>query len=498
MAQNVIEDCMTLLGGKTSVTLNLTPQLEYLCSSSAKIEALNNGLIIQQNLKAKTVSIKVCQTVVNGSAKTPPKKVKTEKPDPNVPFSDYIVPSIMGDILAILQSPKTCNMWFFGPTQCLAGETNIRVNRGGKAREYPIRYLYEMTHGVKSPNWDRNIQTNVRSFKDGKIGLNPMFDVVYSGVKPVINIELANGSFVRITKNHPIMTSGLTFVDAGNLRIGDSVMVDKMEKVGYKSEKKTSKRDFFCNLWFHPFAQKVKTDKESRGYTMRVRKYQAIFDASINNLSVEEFIEIIKKDEEKAKTLKYTNPSELIIHHINGDTSDNSISNLERITRKEHAQRHQNECNFGQGFPTFSKIINISDDGEVDTYDIKCVSPYHNFVANGIVVHNCGKTTAVRYIGYKLNRKVESINCRGDMDSHHFFGHNTIVNGNIVFQKGAVEKSMTEGLNDKGEVVGEPGILFIDEASAMPSEIGIGMNNTLETGNNVRTLTLPEDGNRVV
>ena len=110
----------------------------------------------------------------------------------------------------------------------------------------------------------------------------------------------------------------------------------------------------------------------------------------------------------------------------------------------------------------------------------------------------CGKSTAVRYIGHKLGRKVEQINCKGDMDSHHFFGHNTIINGNIVFQKGCVERSMTEGLNDKGEVVGEPGILFIDEAAAIPTEIAIGLNNTLESGKNIRTLTLPEDGNRVV
>lgn len=223
--QSIVDICNDLLNGQDSIVLNITPGLASLSTSSAKIEALNAGIIIQQNIHQKTISIRRIQTGNSRPAKS--KTPTLEIPDPNIPFSNYYPPPVIEDIISVLKSDKTVNLWLYGPTQS-------------------------------------------------------------------------------------------------------------------------------------------------------------------------------------------------------------------------------------------------------------------------------GKTTAVRYIGYKLGRKIEPINCRGDMDSHHFFGHNTIVNGNIVFQKGAVERSMTEGLDDKGNVIGEPGILFIDEAAAMPSEIGIGLNNTLETGNNVRTLTLPEDGNRVV
>jgi hypothetical protein len=57
---------------------------------------------------------------------------------------------------------------------------------------------------------------------------------------------------------------------------------------------------------------------------------------------------------------------------------------------------------------------------------------------------------------------------------------------------------MTHGLNEKGEVVGEPSILFIDEAAAMPTEVGIGLNRVMETTNNVRIMTIAEDNNREV
>lgn len=498
--KDVVSSCADLLNGANTITLNLTSELEFLCTSDAKIEALDNGYVITVNKNTKSINIRVFNGAAAKASKTAPapKKVALEKPDPNVPFSDYYAPPVIDDIISILKSEKTSNIWLYGPTQCLAGETMIPINRGGKGRSFPIRYIYEMTKG-KDSKWDKNVVTNVRSLKDGNIGLNQMFDIVYSGVKPVLKIELENGFSIRITKNHPVMTKGLSYTKAEDLTIGMDVMVDTKEKQGKNSvNSKKEKRDFFCNLWFHPFGQKVRTNKEARGYSIRLRKYQVIFDAHNNNLDLDDFINIVKKDEIRAKTLKYVDPSLYVIHHINGDCEDNSIQNLKMISRKEHATIHSNEQNFGQGIPSFSKIVKISEDGESDTYDIKCLNPYHNFVANGIVVHNCGKTRAVKYIGWKLGRKVEPINCKGDMDSHHFFGHNTIVNGNIVFQKGCVETSMTEGLNDKGEVVGEPGILFIDEAAAMPTEIAIGLNNVLETGKNVRTLTLPEDGNRLV
>lgn len=42
--------------------------------------------------------------------------------------------------------------------------------------------------------------------------------------------------------------------------------------------------------------------------------------------------------------------------------------------------------------PLQDKVKSIEDAGETDVYDIVMTAPYHNFVANGVVVHNCGKT----------------------------------------------------------------------------------------------------------
>ena len=116
----------------------------------------------------------------------------------------------------------------------------------------------------------------------------------------------------------------------------------------------------------------------------------------------------------------------------------------------------------------------------------------------------CGKSTVARYVGRELGRKVFQINCRGDMGSELFFGEKTVVvdevskQNHIVFQKGLVEQAMTEGLDAQGNEVGEPGILFIDEAAAMPAHVAIGINRLLESDDPRRTITLAEDGGRVV
>jgi hypothetical protein len=116
----------------------------------------------------------------------------------------------------------------------------------------------------------------------------------------------------------------------------------------------------------------------------------------------------------------------------------------------------------------------------------------------------CGKDRLVHYVGRELGRKVFQINCRGDMGSEIFFGEKTIVvdpatKQNIIsFQKGLVEQALTEGLDEQGNEVGAPGILFITEAASMSAHVAIGINRLLESDDARRTFVIDQDGGRVV
>jgi MoxR-like ATPase len=116
----------------------------------------------------------------------------------------------------------------------------------------------------------------------------------------------------------------------------------------------------------------------------------------------------------------------------------------------------------------------------------------------------CGKDVLVHYCGRELGRPVVQINCRGDMGSEVFFGEKTIVvdpvtKQNVIsFQKGLVEQAFTTGLDEQGNEVGEPAILFITEAASMPTQVAIGLNRMLESDSTRRTLVIDQDGGRVV
>jgi len=122
----------------------------------------------------------------------------------------------------------------------------------------------------------------------------------------------------------------------------------------------------------------------------------------------------------------------------------------------------------------------------------------------------CGKTTIAKYVAGELGRKFFKINCRGDMDSAAFIGEKTIeveeveVNGEtkpiqkISYQKGIIEKAMTEGLDENGQEVGPAGLLLIDEITACPANVAHVLNGLFESDDPRRTLILDQDGGRVV
>lgn len=62
--------------------------------------------------------------------------------------------------------------------------------------------------------------------------------------------------------------------------------------------------------------------------------------------------------------------------------------------------------------PKREKVLSIEDNGEsIDVYDIVAADPYRNFIANGVVVHNCGKTPQAIAFLNEVNPKSVLIVC---------------------------------------------------------------------------------------
>lgn len=168
------------------------------------------------------------------------------------------------------------------PTGCLAGDSVVRVNRGG--RDYSISL--SRAFAFQNPNdMGQPIKTMVRSFLGDRVGFHSTGGIVYSGQHETFELVLENGRVIRATADHEILTE--------------------------------------------------------EGYV--------------------------------------------------------SLGGL--------ASSHKVMCNLADDFVETSKVKYIRLYGVEDTYDIVCEEPYRNFVANGIIVHNSGKTIVSAALAKYLDDK---------------------------------------------------------------------------------------------
>lgn len=141
---------------------------------------------------------------------------------------------------------------------------------------------------------------------------------------------------------------------------------------------------------------------------------------------------------------------------------------------------------------------------------LKAKNPIHIFFVGPT---GCGKTECVYHlakpnvvtdIGYEIYR----INCSSRMKPTAFFGGQTVKvdkatkQNEIVFLEGVICKWAKQGLDENGEPIpgAKPGILYIDEAGAMPADIGMLLNRLLDSGlgGERMSFALEDDGGREI
>lgn len=254
---------------------------------------------------------------------------------------------------------------------CVARDTVINLNLSGASKRVTIEELYKKYFLTGT-------HKNYKHFKcradvGNRIGLNDIVDVVYSGKKEVYKLELACGKSIKATEDHEILTSK-GYVALCALNPDSEIAVDKAPKPVSKRGRSDINYLYTRVSESHPYGR--------RRTIKRGNKIETYYIVATHRLIMEKHIGM------------FICPEEYAVHHKNGDPRDNRIENLELLTHEEHRDVHakENASNFNQGGIGFSKVLSIQYVGVEDTYDIVMKDPHRNFVANGIVVHNCGKT----------------------------------------------------------------------------------------------------------
>jgi|GEM_PF-5166099 len=303
---------------------------------------------------------------------------------------------------------------FRGAESCISGDSFLRydvvsmdgevVNKKGGT----IRRLYERFSGELVDASDMrgkvalrgDVDFYVKSVNhDGCIVRNKVLDVVRTGVKMCYRVEVSTGEFLISTMDHKYMTPD-GFSPLGELKVGSKVFVhNNTRKVG---RKKATTRNGVC-VKYHPIApvKIVHCSKMGKDYPYRrIQKSRMVYEAFLNGMSFEKYRDFLNTKSKTEIDGLVVLPDHIHVHHEDEDFNNNGIDNLRLIDPSEHGALHIVDRLANLSFVVAeSEITKIERVGEFETYDLKCAYPYNNYVANGLVVHNSGKTTQALRVG---------------------------------------------------------------------------------------------------
>jgi thymidylate synthase (FAD) len=195
-------------------------------------------------------------------------------------------------------------------------------------------------------------------------------DIYEAGVKPVIRVELASGHVLHCTREHLIWTSE-GWEQAGNLTeaalVARTGHVVRGEPLGIPSRL-----------------------REGIQFWAAERKHELIQPVDLCYLCEEKFAyedldldHVVPVAEDLARALDITNLKPACKQCHRGKT--NSEQALSRRRRQVLGARYE-------------RVVSTAPAGEEMTYDIAMPAPWHNFIADGIVVHNSYNEESGRYI----------------------------------------------------------------------------------------------------
>lgn len=337
----------------------------------------------------------------------------------------YFRPFLMRDYqlaaaMAMLQHEQGV---YKAPAGCVSGDTDLRFNRAGKGFKRDIADAYRRFNGLEAKSWDRSIPTYCRALVDGIYRQHLVEDIVYSGLKETIEIELESGKKICCTIDHGILKKD-GWVSAGSLQVGETVTVN-----GKPVQERSC---VSCGSRFHQSTRRI--------YPSNPRKHPDHCGSCRGRMATAKIVKDVIKDKDgylqercfghpransHGRVLQHILVAEAVIgrsigveehvHHKNHQRDDNWPHNLEVVTPAEHHRIHRGFLKMDGGtagrggkiifLPKYEKVVSIKPAGMRETYDMVMHDPHNNFVANGIVVHNSGKTVTTLGMAAYANQR---------------------------------------------------------------------------------------------
>lgn len=255
---------------------------------------------------------------------------------------------------------------------CVDGESIVTVLRAGCSRQMKLKDLVAKFNGAASNGkvWRKDVVTNVRCYYNGELRSMPLKAAYDRGVKPCVKITLDDGKELKCTPDHEIMTTR-GWVAAHDLTMLDEVMTNG-QKIG------TDGYVYINGIYKHPYCP-----KRPNQYMV---EHRLVYEAWLNGMTMQEWIDHVQA----GGTGLFLGKS-IQIHHKNGVRTDNRLDNLEALTAKQHQIEHNCKANIAKFVPKKSRVKSVEPCEDRRVYDLT-IPGADSFVANKVIVHNCGKT----------------------------------------------------------------------------------------------------------
>lgn len=261
-------------------------------------------------------------------------------------------------------------------------------------------------HRAMVPNGmdrDRLRRMNLRYYNEETDTINTthVVDIWSNGVKKVFHVRTDSGT-IRMTEDH------LCFTDRGWLKLSEAIAQNaKLGRIRAMSPTKLAEEQAIEYVRNEEWLPVVGAERYKVSNYGRVRSISGTLEREMKLSDRNGYLCVSLQYPEGQMTRlvhhlvleafdRSRNPDEEC-RHLNGNPADNRHSNLVWGTTQENADDRVRHGSVTKNRIVFESIVSAVPVGEEEVFDLEVETPFHNFVANGFVVHNSINEMSARY-----------------------------------------------------------------------------------------------------
>lgn len=306
---------------------------------------------------------------------------------------------------------------------CLSGDTEVYTKtKGGAIKKLLIRDLYNRwTKGRPHQNSESDAAYSRRRISSIPVynldeetlefGVTHISNVYSNGTKTVFLVKTSEGQTIKASSDHLFFTNN-GWVKLGNLSPGDLITT----RCFSGRNKRPSVPPIFAGdlddeVWKAiPRLSGYEASSLGRIRSWHSKNGKGLTDTPrVKDLSASAYLFYSANGKRRnvhvdvLAAFRGDKPdSKYVARHLDGNAYNNRIENLAWGTENQNREDQGRTTGFNCCKARFVPIVSIENAGEEETYDLEVVGPYHNFLANDLVVHNSFDVQSFRYTGRRI------------------------------------------------------------------------------------------------